>query len=172
MKYLAEENNGKYYLPVKFRSKIPLLYHFGYISLIVIFSVPIFLMSKEEWGNDIIFVKILALIFNILLMYCWLFTGVLKLGRVELDRKLIYIRTPFKKRTFLLRDIHDMYIINAKYNINQLKINNVIITEPMFKGIDFNVLIRTINETLKEQAIYDNLTVDKDSAEQFLFNDF
>lgn len=170
-KNLKVQTTDKYYLPIEFRSKLSVKFHLMYILVIAIFIFGVFI-TWNIWEPKAIIVKICALLFIPLFLYFWLYTGVLRRAEIKVDSNSVYIRSPYKTRTFSLNEIErinitdtnniDTFQITVKEPENRSKLKKAILkgfgADPyeisvngaMFDNVNFYELKAVINAAIQD----------------------
>ncbi len=92
MKKYERNPNGQYYLPVEFTSSMSLSTHLIYIFLIIAFLFTAIYCFFNLTPKNILFPPI-AIICGIYTLVQWIYYGVLKLGRLEIDDRELSFRT-------------------------------------------------------------------------------
>ncbi len=85
-------SNERYYLPIEFTSNMSFSTHIIHIIIIVFSLVLAIYFSFYPSTNIIIFASLCAFC-SIYTFIQWIFYGVLKLGKIEIDERELYFRT-------------------------------------------------------------------------------
>lgn len=135
-------DTGKYYLPAKFRSSMPVSMHILHLTMSVFFAIALIFVPNyaNPTGEDIIMI-ICAVIFVVFLLVNWLYFGALRLGKLEIDNHGIYIHT-----------------LNLKKNIRWKNVRYIGITDgPRVKGVSAKVLQITLFESDGTESAWERL---------------
>lgn len=101
-----DTETGKYYLPAEFRASMPLSMHFLHLSMAIVFAlVVIFLPDYSNPTYKDMFFVISGCVFVIFCITNWLYWGVFRKGRIEIDNYGIHINTLYVKKSFRWQDI-------------------------------------------------------------------
>ena len=92
MKNYEQNSKGRYYIPIKFISHMNLSSHFLYV-FIIIFSLFLAVYFSFNRSINFIVFAFASAIFGIYTLIQWIFYGVLKLGRIEIDDRELVFRT-------------------------------------------------------------------------------
>lgn len=92
MKNYEQNSKGQYYIPIKFISHMNLSTHFLYV-FIIIFSLFLAVYFSFNRSINFIVFAFASAIFGIYTLIQWIFYGVLKLGRIEIDDRELVFRT-------------------------------------------------------------------------------
>lgn len=92
MKKYERNPNGQYYLPIEFTSSMSLSTHLIYIFLIIAFLFTAVYSNFNLTPKSFLFPPI-AIICGFYTFVQWIFYGVLKLGRLEIDDRELSFRT-------------------------------------------------------------------------------
>lgn len=92
MKNYEQNSKGQYYIPIKFISHMNLSTHFLYV-FIIIFSLFLAVYFSFNRSINFIIFAFASAIFGIYTLIQWIFYGVLKLGRIEIDDRELVFRT-------------------------------------------------------------------------------
>lgn len=98
-----------YSIPFTIRSSYKLNMHILYVSLSVVFSLPL-LIPSTEW--PVILYKIFCLALIILFMGSWLYVGVLKKSTITLNNESIILKTLFGSKAINWSDIAEVNTYN------------------------------------------------------------
>ncbi len=101
-----DKNTGKYILPAEFRALMPVSLHLLHIAFIIIFTLAaIFLPDYDSPTSKQIIMIISICILVVFLIINWLYWGVLRKGKIEIDNQGITIDTLYVKKSFCWQDI-------------------------------------------------------------------
>lgn len=116
MKDYEQNSNGQYYLPIKFTSHMSLSTHFLYVFVIVfsLFLAVYFSFSRSM--NFVIFAFLCALC-GIYALIQWIFYGVLKLGKIEIDDRELVFKTITSNKRVPWEKVNEMgtKVISGRY---------------------------------------------------------
>ena len=97
-----DNNTGKYYLPAEFRASMPISTHILHLSLAIIFTlIVIFLPDYSNPTYKDIFFIISGSLFVVFCIINWLYWGILRKGKIEIDNYAIHINTLYVKKVFV-----------------------------------------------------------------------
>lgn len=101
-----DKNTGKYILPAEFRSSISTSMHFLYLFLTVVFAlIAIIFPNFDSPTSEKIFGVVVSCLLAALWVINWLYWGVLRKGKIEIDNQGIIIDTLYVKKSFRWQDI-------------------------------------------------------------------
>lgn len=108
--------NGQYYLPVEFTSSMSLSTHLIYIFLIVVFISSAIYFNFNLTTKSFLFPPI-GIICGVCTLVQWMFYGVLKLGRIEIDDHELVFRTIACHKRVPWEKVNEMgtKVINGRY---------------------------------------------------------
>lgn len=97
---------GKYYLPAKFRSSMPVSMHILHLTMSVFFIIALIFIPdyKNPTAKDILMI-ISAGFLVIFLLVNWLYVGALRLGKLEIDNHGIYLHTLTLKKNIRWKNV-------------------------------------------------------------------
>ncbi len=140
MENYEHSSNEQYYLPIKFTSNMSFSTHIFHILVIVISLILAIYFSFYQSINIIIF-AVLCGICSIYTLTQWIFYGVLKLGKIEIDDRELYFRTLTCKKCVIWEKVNEMgtKTISGKYgaksDIFSIGLNEEVDELPFFRKI-------------------------------------
>jgi hypothetical protein len=104
----------EYLIPVKERSRLKWTNHLLYIFMIGLFTAFIFIPFDNLVENLVL--KSLFILFDILFLIVWWYTGILRKSYVELTEESIIFKTVFKTQIVKWYEIYDIQIFTQNKN--------------------------------------------------------
>ncbi len=133
--------NGQYYLPIEFTSSMSLSTHLIYIFLFIAFISTAIYSNFNLTPKTFLFPP-MAIICGIYVLVQWVFYGVLKLGKIEIDENGLYFRTLTCSKHVSWEKVNEMgskVIESGRYgrknNVFNIGLNEEIDELPFFRKI-------------------------------------
>ena len=178
-----DNNTVKYYLPAEFRASMPISMHILHLSMAIVFTlVLIFLPDYSTPTYKDIFLIISSSLFVVFCIINWLYWGILRKGKIEIDNYAIHINTLFVKKSFRWQDISfigltktypkSLQIILYQHDSNESKMDKLNFkllgsSKPIynislvcFSDVPWDSFMRTVN------GIFDSFAVPDCTAEE------
>lgn len=116
MKKYKRNPNGQYYLPIEFTSSMSLSTHLIYIFLIFAFISSAIYFNFNLTAKSFLFPPI-GIFCGICTLIQWIFYGVLKLGRIEIDEHELVFRTLACHKRVTWEKVNEMgsKVISGRY---------------------------------------------------------
>ena len=108
--------NGQYYLPIEFTSSMSLSTHFIYILIIIAFIFSAVYFNYNLTAKSLLLPPI-GMFCGICTFVQWIFYGVLKLGRIEIDEHELVFKTITCHKRVPWEKVNEMgtKVINGRY---------------------------------------------------------
>lgn len=177
MKDYENNSTGQYYLPLQFTSHMNLSTHLLYIFVIVFSLFLAVYFSFNRSINFVIFAFASA-IFGFYTLIQWIFYGVLKLGKIEIDDRELVFRTITSNKRVVWEKVSDIKVISTPIkvtsNVFHIGVNEEDDELPIFRiilaklfgirGIEYSIpincfpeinrikLMRTINDIIDSRC--------------------
>lgn len=137
-------DTGKYYLPAEFRASMPVSMHIVHLSLTIVFAlIMIFL---PNYSNPTIKDIMLAIASCLIITFClvnWLYWGVLRRGKIEIDNREIRIKSLYMKKSFRWQDISFIGLTSVYPKFLQITLLEFSGDESLMDKLNFKLLGRT-----------------------------
>ena len=117
MKDYENNSDGRYFLPLQITSHMKLSTHFIYIFLIAFSLFLAVYFSFNRSINYVVFAVISAL-FGICTLIQWVFYGVLRLGKIEIDNRELSFRTITAHKRVLWENVNAVRIVTAPFKVS------------------------------------------------------
>ncbi|MBO5333442.1 MAG: hypothetical protein J6B37_04930 [Clostridia bacterium] len=140
MESYERSSNEQYYLPIEFTSNMSFSTHIFHILVIVVSLILAMYFSFYQSINIIIF-TVLCGICCVYTLTQWIFYGVLKLGKIEIDDRELYFRTLTCKKRVIWEKVNEMGTktisgsYGAKTNTFSIGLNEEVDELPFFRKI-------------------------------------
>ena len=117
MKDYENNSTGQYYLPLQFTSHMNLSTHLLYIFVIVFSLFLAVYFSFNRSINFVIFAFASA-IFGFYTLIQWIFYGVLKLGKIEIDNRELSFRTITSHKRVLWENVNKVEVVTVPFKVS------------------------------------------------------
>lgn len=117
MKDYENNSTGQYYLPLQFISHMKLSTHILYVFIIIFASILAVYFSVNHSINYVVFSTASA-VFGICTLIQWIFYGVLKLGKIEIDNRELSFRTITSHKRVLWENVNKVEVVTVPFKVS------------------------------------------------------